>query len=241
MERETINELSATVVKELERLGYASTTVKTYERWYRKLVRYADEKGIHHYSQDVCEQWLKESLGLDPMRVDWDGGDSYKPKFYYPIRVCQCLTEWHLHGCLALKKQGKLAALKLPQQFKGGYESYATLCRDMEYSEGGYLRQVEPYQAYAALFRSTRIIRVPKYYRREDIGVFPNTDRTGKFDGRHHAELKSSFFPPPFPARINTGGPGGEVAGGQRKAEIQASTGMETRGCSVHSQFDRPR
>ena len=51
--------------------------------------------------------------------------------------MCQCLTEWQLHGCLALKKQGKLAARELPQPFKAGYESYAAFCRDAGYSERG--------------------------------------------------------------------------------------------------------
>jgi site-specific recombinase XerD len=63
--------------------------------------------------------------------------DPYERKHYLPIRVCQCLTEWQLHGCLALKKQGKLAAQELPRQFKEGYETYATLCREAGYSERG--------------------------------------------------------------------------------------------------------
>lgn len=45
--------------------------------------------------------------------------------------------EWRLHGCLALKKQGKLAAQKIPGQFKAGYESYSALCTDAGYSERG--------------------------------------------------------------------------------------------------------
>ena len=135
MEKTSIRELSAAVVAELRRLNYAVATVNTYDRWYRRLISFAGNKGIQDFSPGICEQWLKESLGLDPLRVDWNGGDSYKPTYYEPIRVCQCLTEWHLHGCLALKKQGKLAALELPQQFKTGYESFEKLCRDMEYSE----------------------------------------------------------------------------------------------------------
>jgi site-specific recombinase XerD len=137
MKRVTIKELSSAVVTELKRLNYAVTTIKIYEKWYRRLISFAAEKGIQEFSPDICEQWLKDSLGIDPLRVDWNGGDSYERKFYYPIRVCQCLTEWKLHGCLALKKQGKLAALELPQQFKKGFESFEKLCRDMEYSEQG--------------------------------------------------------------------------------------------------------
>jgi site-specific recombinase XerD len=62
---------------------------------------------------------------------------AYKQNAYLPIRVCQCLTEWQLHGCLALKKQGKLAARELPRQFKEAYDSYVALCCEAGYSERG--------------------------------------------------------------------------------------------------------
>lgn len=44
MERVTIRELSEAVISELERLGYASGTIKLYQKLYEKLLRYADEK-----------------------------------------------------------------------------------------------------------------------------------------------------------------------------------------------------
>jgi len=137
MERETIRELSEAVVGELERLGYASETIRSYQRLYRKLLRYADENQIQQYSVDVCHRWLRDSLGIDPALVIRSNEHPYERNSYLPIRVCQCLTEWQLHGCLALKKQGKLAARELPRQFKEGYESYAALCRDAGYSERG--------------------------------------------------------------------------------------------------------
>jgi hypothetical protein len=66
MERATIRELSEAVIGELERLGYASETIKLYQRLYRKLLRYADERRIQHHSLDVCHRWLRDSLGIDP-------------------------------------------------------------------------------------------------------------------------------------------------------------------------------
>jgi site-specific recombinase XerD len=137
MEKATIKELSEAVVAELERLGYATETIRSYERWYRKLLRYADQNQILHHSVDACDRWLRESLGINPALVIRRSEGPYERKSYLPIRVCQCLTEWQLHGCLALKKQGKLAALELPRQFKEGYESYADLCREAGYSERG--------------------------------------------------------------------------------------------------------
>ncbi|KKL99138.1 hypothetical protein LCGC14_1817400 [marine sediment metagenome] len=137
MDSATIRELSEAVLAELRRLGYAVETIRSYERLYRKLVLYADESRTQHHCVDVCERWLKESLGIDPALVVRRREDPYQRKFYLPIRVCQCLTEWQLHGCLALKKQGKLAVREIPRQFKAGYESYAAFCRDAGYSERG--------------------------------------------------------------------------------------------------------
>lgn len=137
MERATIRELSEAVVAELERLGYASETIRSYQRLYHRLIRYADENQIQYHSVDACHRWLRESLGIDPTLVVRSNDHPYDRSSYLPIRACQCLTEWQLHGCLALKKQGKLAAHELPRQFKEGYESYAALCREAGYSERG--------------------------------------------------------------------------------------------------------
>ena len=49
MERATIRELSEAVIGELERLGYASGTIKAYLRLYNRFLRYADESQIQHY------------------------------------------------------------------------------------------------------------------------------------------------------------------------------------------------
>ena len=137
METATVKELSGAVVAELRRLNYAAETIRFYERLYRKLICYAAEKQIQHHSIDLCESWLRESLGIDLCRVAGRNDAPYNREHYLPIRACQCLTEWQLHGCLALKKQGKLAALELSGQFKSGYESFAALCTDAGYSERG--------------------------------------------------------------------------------------------------------
>lgn len=137
MERATIRKLSKAVIGELERLGYASGTIKSYQRLYQKFLRYSDERQIHDHSPDVCHQWLRDSFGIDPTVVVRGNEHEYKRNSYLPIRVCQCLTEWQLHGCLPLKKQGKLAALELPRQFKEAYDSYVNHCSEAGYSKSG--------------------------------------------------------------------------------------------------------
>lgn len=136
MEKATIQELCTSVVGELQRLGYAPGTIAFYRKTYQKLISYAESNGIQQYSIEVGERWLKESFGIDTGLVVNNRG-AYNSKWYYLIRPCQCLTEWQLHECIPLKKQGKLASRAIPHQFKDGYESYTSFCRDADYSERG--------------------------------------------------------------------------------------------------------
>lgn len=137
MESATIRDLSSAVIGELHRLGYASETIRSYDHLYRKLIHYSDRKGIQSHSTEVCASWLTESFGIDNTLIVNKNEVPYNKNFYLPIRVCQCLTEWQLHGCLALKKQGKLASQEIPGQFKAGYDSYSMLCTEAGYSERG--------------------------------------------------------------------------------------------------------
>jgi integrase/recombinase XerD len=137
MEGTTVKELSEAVLAELQRLGYAAQTISSYRRLYGKLLRYAEGIGVEEHSIELCERWLRESLRIEPTLVASGKNSQYNRQDYYPIRACQCLTEWRLHGCLALKKQGKLAALPMPPQFCCGYDSYVAFCRDAGYSERG--------------------------------------------------------------------------------------------------------
>jgi integrase/recombinase XerD len=137
MEGATIRQLSEAVLGELQRLGYAAQTITTYQRLYAKLVRFAEANGTEQHSVELCQRWLKESLGIDATGVVTGTDAICRRENYQPIRVCQCLTEWQLHGCLPLKKQGKLAAFPVPRAFRKAYDSYVAFCRDAGYSEQG--------------------------------------------------------------------------------------------------------
>jgi len=165
MENATIQELSTSVLTELQRLGYASRTITIYRRIYQRLIRFAEENQIQRYSIEVGERWLKESFGINPGLVT-KGKGVYNSKWYYLIRPCQCLTEWQLHKCIALKRQGKLASRAIPYQFKKGYESYVTFCQDAEYSERG------------TYSRLNRIKRMLLYFDQQGVSSF--NDITGR-------------------------------------------------------------
>lgn len=165
MEKATLQELSTSVLTELQRLGYASETIASYRRTYQRLIRYAESNQIQQYSIEVGERWLKESFGIDP-RLVVKNREAYNSRWYYLIRPCQCLTEWQLHGYIALKKQGKLASQAIPHQFKNGYESYVSFCRDADYSERG------------TYTRLNRIKRMLLYFDRQGVSSF--NDITGR-------------------------------------------------------------
>jgi len=165
MEKATLQELSTSVLTELQRLGYASETIASYRRTYQRLIRYAESNQIQQYSIEVGEKWLKESFGIDP-RLVVKNREAYNSRWYYLIRPCQCLTEWQLHGYIALKKQGKLASQAIPHQFKNGYESYVSFCRDADYSERG------------TYTRLNRIKRMLLYFDRQGVSSF--NDITGR-------------------------------------------------------------
>ncbi|TVQ28603.1 MAG: integrase [Spirochaetaceae bacterium] len=133
----TIMQLSQAVLDELQRLGYAVQTIAVYRGLYARLLRFAEANGTEQYSEEICQRWLKESMEIDATRVVTGTDPVYRRENYQPIRVCQCLTEWHLHGCLPLKKQGKLAALPVPRGFRNAYDSYVEFCHDSGYSQRG--------------------------------------------------------------------------------------------------------
>jgi site-specific recombinase XerD len=137
MESATVRQLSDAVLGELQRLGYAAQTITIYRRLYANLLRFAKANGTEQHSVELCQRWLKDSLGIDPTHVVTGADQVYRRENYQPIRVCQCLTEWQLHGCLPLKKQGKLAALPVPRAFRKAYDSYVGFCREAGYSEQG--------------------------------------------------------------------------------------------------------
>ncbi|MBW1838497.1 MAG: tyrosine-type recombinase/integrase [Deltaproteobacteria bacterium] len=129
-----IKELADAVLAELKRLGYKQITIHNYERIYADLIQFANDKEVTEYSTELSVKYLKEKLGIDLFHVT---SGEYDKNSYFPIRACQCLTEWKLHKYIPLKKQGKLASQKMPIQFKHCFDSYTAHCKEAGYSERG--------------------------------------------------------------------------------------------------------
>ena len=137
MHQMPIKELVDAVIAELRRLGYKKSTIHSYEKICTDLIRYAEKEHVTEYTVEFGERYLREVQGIDLYFVTSGSDRSYNKQSYLPIRVCQCLVEWTLHGSLPLKKQGKLASQNLLVQLQFCYDSYAKLCREAGYSERG--------------------------------------------------------------------------------------------------------
>ena len=66
MERATIREMSEAVIGELERLGYASGTIKSYQRLYQKLLRGVSIQGI---TAGRISEFFRSQIELDSRTV----------------------------------------------------------------------------------------------------------------------------------------------------------------------------
>ena len=174
MDQMTIKELVGAVITELRQLGYKQSTIHSYEKIYAELIRYADEEHATKCFIEFGEKYLREVRGIDICYVASGSDRSYNKQNYLPIRACQCLVEWQLHGCLPLKKQGKLASQNLPVQFRFCYDSYTALCREAGYSERGTYTRLNRIKR-MLLFLGNRGVQDINDLTSEDISAFFKT------------------------------------------------------------------
>ena len=190
MDLMNIRELVDAVIAELRRLGYRQYTIHSYEKIYGDLIRYADEEHVTKYFIEFGEKYLREVRGIDICTVASGSEGSYNKQNYLPIRACQCLVEWQLHGCLPLKKQGKLASQNLPVQFELCYDSYIALCREAGYSERGTYTRLNRIKRMLLFFDNNSVQDINKLSS-EDISAFLKTQI--ELDSRTVATMLTSI------------------------------------------------
>ena len=174
MEQKTVKELATAVINELKQLGYKKPTIQSYKKIYTDLIQYADEKCITEFSTEFGERFLIEIKGIDICFIASGSDKTYNKRNYLPIRACQCLIEWKLHGCIPLKKQGKLASQHLPTPFKFCFDSYIEYCKEAGYSKRGTYTRLNIIKR-MLLFFGTRGVEEINKVTAEDISSFFKT------------------------------------------------------------------
>jgi integrase len=137
MEHATIQVLTESVIENFRRLGYSPATIECYRCVFRKLNAYSERQQTREFSLEFGLRWLKEDLDIDISTVTEDRGAEKRKREQLPLRALQCLTEWDLHGCISVKRPGKLVAQPVPAQFRTGYESFSVLCTEAGQSARG--------------------------------------------------------------------------------------------------------
>ena len=137
MEHATIKELCESVIGDLGRRGYSPVTIEWYKGAYRKLNAYGERHQARQFSIELGLRWLKEDFGIDAGTAMEDMAAAERKRAQLPLRALQCLVDWDLHGCIALKRPGKLKAQPVPLQFQAGYDSFVSLCDESGYSARG--------------------------------------------------------------------------------------------------------
>jgi integrase len=137
MEHTTLKMLSESVINELGRLNYSPATIEYFRWMYRKLHAYGERHQAREFSIAFGVQWLKDDFNIDIAAVTEGADRIERKKQLRPLRAFQCLVDWDLHGCITLKRPGKLKAQAVPAQFKTGYDSFIALCNGSGYSARG--------------------------------------------------------------------------------------------------------
>jgi len=134
LQPQPIKTLIETVLQELRKLDYSENSILNYRRFYSRLARFAQEEGEAFYSEDLGSRYLLKHYDC---RVNTITDTAPTSKLRMQIRYIRVLGDYQLHGIVLRRKLGKLATTPCPAQFRGGYESFLTECRERNYSERG--------------------------------------------------------------------------------------------------------
>lgn len=100
VERQPLDDLVASVLGELQRLGYSESSQVVYRRFYRRLQAYAHARDISEYSEELGLRFLEDTAHV---RI----GDLPQPvpgRFALVLRYLRCLGDYQLHGALTRRK-----------------------------------------------------------------------------------------------------------------------------------------
>jgi integrase/recombinase XerD len=128
----SIRNLVADVLGELERLHYSETTRTGYQRFYRRLIDFADSTGERVYSESLGNRFLQSIYKFD---LGSYIASSHRP-FRNQARCIRVLGDYQLHDAVLRRRTTRTPYQRTPQ-FTEALNAYYEECGRRNYSDQG--------------------------------------------------------------------------------------------------------
>lgn len=141
-----LEELLRDLEHELLRLGYVEGTINFYRGRWKKLLRFAEERGQTHFSEELGLDFLEDQYQI--FRKDLEGTLSQRDA--QDIRVIRMIGDFQLHNCV-LRRYYKHHQLLLNPHFKDISNGFRQYCANKQYSTvtiDHYVKQSERFMDY---------------------------------------------------------------------------------------------
>lgn len=125
-----IYELVDRVLAELQRLHYAEHTQNTYRKFYDRVLRYSEAKGITLYSQAFGRQFFEATYGCALP----DLTQPIPRKFSPMVRYLESLSDVQLHGTV-LRRRSRNQPYEIASTFQAAFEAFTVECARRGYSK----------------------------------------------------------------------------------------------------------
>ncbi len=127
-----IGVLAAEVVEELVKLNYSYNTICGYRASFKRICKFAEERGEHFFSEKLGRQYLKERYNCT---IDYYT-NPFPIKAKSAIRSVRLLGDYQLHGVIVRRIVKKKSYVK-PPQFEKILDAYEIECQQNEYAQRG--------------------------------------------------------------------------------------------------------
>jgi len=127
-----IDVLAAEVVKELEKLNYAYNTLCGLRASFKRICKYAEERGELYFSEALGREYLEEKHDCI---IDYHT-NPFPPKVKHAIRAVRLLGDYQLHGVIVRRIVKRKGYVK-PPHFEEALNAYEKECQENEYSQRG--------------------------------------------------------------------------------------------------------
>ena len=148
-----IEEAVSAVLAELEEQRYSSTTIKSYCCNYNVLLKYANERGIKYYSEQVGLDYLQNKYGIS---INGFYGD-HPRRISATMRCMQVLWDYTEYGNIRFRMRGKDKPYECPTQFKIEYDAFDKACIDRKYSPQGLLAVIKPIRRFLIFLQYSNV------------------------------------------------------------------------------------